>query len=314
MLLPAGTVSFSRATSLLTDIPVALPASNAHPLSTQPLPNAATQPSVVPSLSLPAPGAGPTPPSADPIREGGAQSVPTHTHVKAEAVHLPASPPEAAPSLISAVTQAAGGGVGTNPTPDMHTLLEDGYVRMPPMPADLQAELASSASSSFSGIASFGMMQQQLSSTFDSSQVLPAGDLAADLISSPHFAVTDHNRNGAAAGAATVPGEAAAAAAAAASVAAVNAAVSNQLTPVINTPHFNASAGPLTVFVSCTFFTLCCHMQTILLLCLHLRGRSFCHSELFFVHQGSLAMVSACCSCTLHAEQALTTPGTMQHS
>ena len=96
----------------------------------------------------------------------------------------------AAPSLISAVTQT-----GVNPTappqlPSTQSMLEDGHVFMPQMPADLQAELASSASSSFNGIATFGIMQQQLSSTFDGSPQL-AGDFAADMFSSPAFAVTD---------------------------------------------------------------------------------------------------------------------------
>ncbi len=100
----------------------------------------------------------------------------------------------AAPSLISAVTQT---GVNPNaptqlpPTlPPTQSMLEDGHVFMPQMPADLQAELASSASSSFNGITTFGIMQQQLSSTFDGSPLL-AGDFAADLFSSPAFAVTD---------------------------------------------------------------------------------------------------------------------------
>ncbi len=96
----------------------------------------------------------------------------------------------AAPSLISAVTQT-----GVNPDappqlPSTQSILEDGHIFMPQMPADLQAELASSASSSFNGIATFGIMQQQLSSTFDGSPLL-AGDFAADLFSSPAFAVTD---------------------------------------------------------------------------------------------------------------------------
>ena len=96
----------------------------------------------------------------------------------------------AAPSLISAVTQT---GVNSNAPlqlPPTQSMLEDGHMFMPQMPADLQAELASSASSSFNGIATFGIMQQQLSSTFDGSPLM-AGDFAADLFSSPAFAVTD---------------------------------------------------------------------------------------------------------------------------
>lgn len=98
---------------------------------------------------------------------------------------------DAAPSLISAVTQT---GVNPNATPQLpsaQSMLEDGLIFMPQMPADLQAELASSASSSFNGIATFGIMQQQqLSSTFDGSPLL-AGDFAADMLASPAFAVTD---------------------------------------------------------------------------------------------------------------------------
>lgn len=151
----------------------------------------------------------------------------------------PASSAQAAPSLISAVTQVDGAKVGASAGPMMQSLLEDGHMFMPAMPAELQAELASSASSSFNGIATFGMMQQQLSSTFDSSTVM-AGDLAADMLSSPRFAVTDQDMNGGSGGGASAADEAAAA-----SVAAVNAAVSGQMSPGMNTAAFNAAAGML---------------------------------------------------------------------
>ena len=112
---------------------------------------------------------------------------------------------------------------------------------MPAMPAELQAELASSASSSFNGVATFGIMQQQLSSTFDGGAGL-AGDLAADMLSSPRFALTDQDLNGGSGRGASAADEAAAASAAA-SVAAVNAAVSGQMSPGMNTAAFNAAAG-----------------------------------------------------------------------
>lgn len=89
------------------------------------------------------------------------------------------------PSLISAVTQAA-----VDRPPSMQSMLGDGHVFMPPMPADLQAELASSASSSFNAAATFGTMQQQLSATLDSSALL-AGDLDLDLFSSPNWPLVD---------------------------------------------------------------------------------------------------------------------------
>lgn len=101
-----------------------------------------------------------------------------------------ASSAQATPSLFSAVTQA---GVDPNAPPQpptMQSILEEGHVCMPPLPADLQAELASSASSSFNGIINFSIMQQQPLSAFDGSPVL-AGDFAADLFSSPSFAVTE---------------------------------------------------------------------------------------------------------------------------
>ena len=79
--------------------------------------------------------------------------------------------------------------------PSMQSILDDGYLFMPPVPADLQAELASSASSSFREAATFGVMQQQLLSMFDGSPVL-AGDFAADLLASPGFPVRDAIREG----------------------------------------------------------------------------------------------------------------------
>ncbi len=169
----------------------------------------------------------------------------------------------AAPSLISAITQAA----VDNKAPVLQSLLEDGHVFMPPMPADLQAELASSASSSFNGVATFGVMQQQLLSTFDGSPML-AGDFAADLFSSPSFTVTDGMTNSNPGG--DLP---ATEAAAAVSVAAVTAATMSNMetaSPIVNTAAFNAAAG---VYAShtmsavspakqptCFVFRLCCLM------------------------------------------------------
>lgn len=152
---------------------------------------------------------------------------------------LPALSVQAAPSLISAITQVGGTPQAAGGVPP--SILEEGHVFMPPLSAELQAELASSASSSFNGIATFGIMQQQLSSTFDNAAPLLAGDLAADLLSSPGFAVSDQEMNGGSGGGFSASEEAAAAA----SVAAVNAAVSSQLSPGMNTTAFNAAAGML---------------------------------------------------------------------
>ena len=167
---------------------------------------------------------------------------PPATHMLTDSEQLPASSAQAAPSLISAVTQANGAKGGANAAtagPTMQSLLEDGHVFMPALPAELQAELASSASSSFSGMATFELMQQQLSSTFDSSTIL-AGDMAADMLSSPRFAVTDQEMKGG-----SGEGTSAADEAAATSVAAVNAAVSGQMSPGMGTAAFNAAAGLL---------------------------------------------------------------------
>lgn len=167
----------------------------------------------------------------------GALPPETHLQLQTEGEQLPAV---AAPSLISALTQVGG---PTPAGPAVPPLLEDGHVFMPPLSAELQAELASSASSSFHGIATFGIMQQQLSSTFDSTGAL-VGDLAADMLSSPRFAVTDQEMNGGSGGGSAAGFSASEEAAAAASVAAVNAAVSNQLSPGMNTmATFNADAG-----------------------------------------------------------------------
>ena len=163
--------------------------------------------------------------------------------IKTEEAQQQTSSAQAAPSLISAVTQAA---VGNAPG-GMQSILEDGHVFMPPLPADLQAELASSASSSFNGVATFGIMQQQLLSTFDGSPVL-AGDFAADLFASPGFAVTASTDTVMTDGPGGVAPAAhdAAAAAAAASVAAVKAAVASNIgdtVPVMDPLAFNAAAG-----------------------------------------------------------------------
>ena len=172
-----------------------------------------------------------------------AGALPPKSHLQTEGEQLPANSTQAAPSLTSALTQVGGaplaGGVISN-------LLEEGHVFMPPLPAELQAELASSASSSFNGIATFGIMQQQLSSTFDSAAIL-AGDLAADMLLSPRFAVTDQEMTVGSGGGSAGGFSASEEAAAAASVAAVNAAVSNQLSPGMNTAAFNAAAGMSTL-------------------------------------------------------------------
>lgn len=236
-----------RPSSLLTELPLApaAPPSSA-PTATHPLPaasQAAQHPAAAPSGSIGQASQAQTNLASikaeTPAPQTTASDAHMHMQTKAEADQLPASPTQAAPSLISAVTQAADAGVSA--APSMQSILDDGHVFMPPMPADLQAELASSASSSFNGIATFGTMHHQLSSTFDGSPVL-AGDLAADLMSSPHFAVSDQDLNAATGGVAPASTEAAAAAAAA-SVAAVNAAVTGQAPPIINTAAFNAAAG-----------------------------------------------------------------------
>ena len=253
-----------RASGLLTELPLA----PAAPLSSAPTPSdpllAATQAAANHSAA-PSGITGQAETDSVSIKEQmpaanmTASDAHTQMQFKAEADQLPASPTQAAPSLISAVTQAADAGV--NAAPSMQSILDDGHVFMPPMPADLQAELASSASSSFNGIATFGTMPHQFSSTFDGSPVL-AGDLAADLISSPHFAVTDQNLNAATGGVPPASNEAAAAAAAA-SVAAVNAAVTAQAPPGANTAAFNAAAGRLGR--SCMLFLLLFCMLSVML-------------------------------------------------
>lgn len=181
----------------------------------------------------------------------GALPPETHPQLQTEGEQLPAVSAQAAPSLISALTQVGGPTpAGPTVTPMLGgTAGEDGHVFMPPLSAELQAELASSASSSFNGIATFGIMQQQLSSTFDSSAAL-VGDLAADMLSSPRFAVTEMEMDGGSGGGSAAGFSAAEEAAAAASVAAVNATVSNQLSPGMNTAAFNADAGRLTSLLS----------------------------------------------------------------
>ncbi|DBA82977.1 TPA: hypothetical protein ACH3X1_006755 [Trebouxia sp. C0004] len=187
-----GAANAGRSVSLLTELPQA--------------PASATARST-PSPLVPPPGA--SAPAVAPLNASAAVPYAKPVQVKSEAQAVtspPTSHPDtdmgveaeeerqqqtgAAPSLISAVTQT-----GVNPNappllPATQSMLEAGHVFMPQMPPALQAELASSASSSFNGIATFGIMQQQLSSTFDGSPLL-AGDFAADLFSSPAFAVTD---------------------------------------------------------------------------------------------------------------------------
>ena len=238
-----GVASTSRATSLLAETTTtAAPASNpAHSLP--PAAASASEAAAAPAGGLDQLGQAHA--QAASVTAGlqapnTAGALPAATHMQTDSTHLPASSAQAAPSLISAVTQVDGANVGANAKPTMQSLLEDGHVFMPAMPPELQAELASSASSSFSGIANFGIMQQQLSSTFDSSAAL-AGDLAADMLSSPRFAVTDQDTNGGSGAAASAADKAAAA-----SVAAVNAAVSGQMSPAMDTAAFNAAAGMFT--------------------------------------------------------------------
>ena len=191
------------------------------------------------TAGLQAPNTAGTFPPPTHVQTDSVQTPADSVHGPAMSAQGPANSAQAAPSLISAVTQVDGAKVGATAGPMMQSLLEDGHVFMPAMPAELQAELASSASSSFNGVATFGMMQQQLSSTFDSSAIM-AGDMAADMLSSPRFAVTDQDMNGGSGGGASAADEAAAA-----SVAAVNAAVSGQMSAGMNTAAFNAAAGPL---------------------------------------------------------------------
>lgn len=239
-----GLAPNSRATSLL---PEAGPTST--PALPHPLPPAAAATSE--AATAPAGGMSQTGQAQTQVAPVSAElqaanmagvAFPPATHMQTESEQLPASSAQAAPSLISAVTQADGangGATAATAGPTMQSLLEDGHVFMPALPAELQAELASSASSSFSGMATFELMQQQLSSTFDSGTIL-AGDLAADMLSSPRFAVTDQEVKGGSGEAASAADEAAAA-----SVAAVNAAVSGQMSPAMNTAAFNAAAGML---------------------------------------------------------------------
>lgn len=236
-----GMAPSSRATSLLAE---------AGPTSTPaPLPPAAAATSE--AATAPAGGMSQSGQAQTQVAPGSAElqaanmagvAFPPATHMQTDSEQLPASSAQAAPSLISAVTQADGangGATAATAGPTMQSLLEDGHVFMPALPAELQAELASSASSSFSGMATFELMQQQLSSTFDSGSIL-AGDMAADMLSSPRFAVTDQEMKGGSGEAASAADEAAAT-----SVAAVNAAVTGQMSPGMNTAAFNAAAGML---------------------------------------------------------------------
>ena len=189
----AGGANAARSVSLLTELPQA-PTSATAGSTPSPLapPPGALAPAVAPFTSSAAA------PDAKPVQvksEARAVTPPPASHadtdmgVKAEEEQQQQT--GAAPSLISAVPTQTGVNPNAPPQlPPMQSMLEDGHVFMPQMPADLQAELASSASSSFNGIVTFSTMQQQLSSTFDGSPLL-AGDFAADLFLSPAFAVTD---------------------------------------------------------------------------------------------------------------------------
>lgn len=141
---------------------------------------------------------------------------------------------QAAPSLVSSLTTAS----PKDPTDEvLQSLLDDGDVLMPGMPPDLQAELMSSASSSFTGITTFGTLPQQLSTTFGNAANMLTDHYAAELLSSPKFALSeDAAMSGGLGPAATSE----AAAAAAASVAAVNAAVVGS---AVDAAAFNAATG-----------------------------------------------------------------------
>lgn len=224
----AGAANAGRSVSLLTELPQA-PASATARSTPSPLvpPPGASALAVAPfTASAAAPDAKPVQvkSEAQAVTPPPASHADTDMGVKAEEEQQQQT--GAAPSLITAVTQT---GINPNAPPQLpsaQSMLEDGHVFMPQMPADLQAELASSASSSFNGIATFGIMQQQLSSTFDGSPGL-AGDFAADLFSSPAFAVTDvvdDDSNGGVADAAVASNVGAG-------------------SPIINIAAFNAAAG-----------------------------------------------------------------------
>ena len=155
------------------------------------------------------------------------------TAVKSEPGTSPAAS-HAAPSLVSALTTAS----PKDATDDaLLSLLDDGDVIMPAIPADLQAELMSSASSSFHAAANFASMPIQ--ATMDESLPMLTDDYAAELLASPRFALTDGDGTAATGG--VVPAATTEAAeAAAASVAAVNAAVAGNTAGVF---AFNAAAG-----------------------------------------------------------------------
>ena len=156
--------------------------------------------------------------------------------VKTEPITNSAGASQAAPSLVSVLTTAS----PKDPTDEvLQSLLDDGEVLMPDMPADLQAELMSSASSSFTGIATFGVLPQQLSTTFGSGANMMTDNYAAELLSSPRFALSEEAATAVTGGVMpAVTSEAAEAAAA--SVAAVNAAVAGNTAGVA---AFNAATG-----------------------------------------------------------------------
>lgn len=156
--------------------------------------------------------------------------------VKTEPMTNSAAASQAAPSLVSALTTAS----PKDPTDEaLQSLLDDGEVLMPSMPADLQAELMSSASSSFTGIATFGVLPQQLSATFGGSVNMLTDNYAAELLSSPRFALSEEAATAVTGGVMpAVTSEAAEAAAA--SVAAVNAAVAGN---TVGVAAFNAATG-----------------------------------------------------------------------
>lgn len=223
-------VSSAMQSSLTQPAPAANQAAVAHPQGTAAMP-LLDQPQIKaePGFAVKAePTTAELPASSLPVLPG--------TALKPEPMTSPAAVAQAAPSLVSALTAAS----PKDPTGDaLQSLLDDGDVLMPNMPADLQAELLSSASSSFSGMTTFGTLPQQLSATFGNSIHMLTDSYAADMLSSPRFALSEEA--GAAVTGGVVPAATSEAAeAAAASVAAVNAAVASD---AAGAGSFNAVAG-----------------------------------------------------------------------
>ena len=240
-----GAGGAGRSVSLLTELPQA-PASATAGSTPSPLapPPGASAPAVALfTTSAAAPDAKPVQAKSEARATTPTPASHADTDMGVKAEEEQQQQTGAASSLISAVPTQTGVNPNAPPQlPPAQSMLEEGHVFMPQMPADLQAELASSASSSFNGIATFGIMQQQLSSTFDGSPLL-AGDFAADLFSSPAFAVTDvvdDDSNGAVG----------------------DAAVGSNVgagSPIIDTAAFNAATGVILQPQSLSAAAACTH-------------------------------------------------------